>query len=366
MATLLSARAVLAVSFQRGATYLLALGFALAAPFCFGDGPDYFVLGVHPTGLLVIDSGTDQIVSQIPTKGRSPKEILPSPDGKHVYLTTDGRSKIEVVNLPQKKVEEVIDLAQPGTKVNIFGIALDRNVNRLFAHIRPVRELPDEYVALPPEIWSVDLSTHEKKKLMEAPASVVSLFTLADPNRLVAWGTDIYVIDIAKRQVVETHPMRTGLPPDQSPMDTLPFFNQYEQSGIVSMPYFATNPMTHKLVLGLVNMDLDTGKLEMFELGSPIPLYSSVVSPDRKRAYLVMNQLVVVDLTQGKIAEVRDTERTTYVVNLTRDGKKLYLPSAGPFVDVYDTQTLKLLHRIDLPGDPSSSQLRALPAGALQ
>jgi hypothetical protein len=81
---------------------------------------------------------------------------------------------------------------------------------------------------------------------------------------------------------------------------------------------------------------------------------------------MVMNQLVVVDLTQRKIAEVRDTERTAYVVNLTRDGKKVYLPSsAGPFVDVYDAQSLKLIRRIELPGDPSSSQLRALPPGAV-
>jgi hypothetical protein len=243
---------------------------------------------------------------------------------------------------------------------------VSRKGDRLFAHIRPVKQLPDEYVALPPEIWSVDLNTHAKKKIMDAPDGVVSLFVPADPNRLIAWGRNVYFIDLAQRRVVETVPLQTGLLPDQSPMDTLPFFSQYEQSGIVSMPYFATNPFTHNLVLGLVNMDVDTGKLDFMELGPPIPLYSSVVSPDRKRAYLVMNQLVVVDLTQRKIAEVRDTEGTTYVVNLTRDGKKVYLPSsAGPFVNVYDAQSLKRIHSIELPGDPSSSQLRALPPGAV-
>jgi DNA-binding beta-propeller fold protein YncE len=351
---------------DRRAERMIALGILLlAGSLCWGQDHDYFVLGIHPTGLLVIDSSRDEIVAQIPTKGRSPKEVVPSPDGKYVFLTTDGRAKIEVVNVPGRKVEEVIDLAQPGVKINIFGLAVNRKGDRLFAHIRPVKELPDEYVALPPEIWSIDLGTHEKKKIMDAPESVVSLFVPADPNRLIAWGRDIYIIDLAARRVVETVPMRTGLPPDQAPMDTLPFFTQYEQSGIVSMPYYATNPLTHKLVLGMVNMDVDTGKLDFMELGPAIPLYSSVISPDRKRAYMVMNNLVAVDLTQRKIAEVRDTERTTYVVNLTRDGKKVYLPSSGPFVDVYDAQTLKIIHRIELPGDPSSSQLRALPPGAV-
>jgi DNA-binding beta-propeller fold protein YncE len=345
----------------------IALGLLLlATSLGWSQDHDYFVLGIHPAGLLVIDTSRDEIVAQIPTKGRSPKEIIPSPDGKHVFLTTDGRAKIEVVNVPDRKVEEVIDLAQPGVKINIFGLAVSRKGDRLFAHIRPVKQLPDEYVALPPEIWSVDLNTHAKKKIMDAPDGVVSLFVPADPNRLIAWGRNVYFIDLAQRHVVETVPLQTGLLPDQSPMDTLPFFSQYEQSGIVSMPSFATNPFTHNLVLGLVNMDVDTGKLDFMELGPPIPLYSSVVSPDRKRAYLVMNQLVVVDLTQRKIAEVRDTEGTTYVVNLTRDGKKVYLPSsAGPFVNVYDAQSLKRIHSIELPGDPSSSQLRALPPGAV-
>jgi len=350
----------------RRAQSVIALGILLlAGSLCWGQDHDYFVLGIHPSGLLVIDSSRDQIIAQIPTQGRSPKEVVPSPDGKHVFLTTDGRAKIEVVNVPARKVEEVIDLAGVGRKVNIFGLAVSRKGDRLFAHIRPVKELPDEYVALPPEIWSIDLVTHEKKKIMDAPDAVVSLFVPADPNRLIAWGRDIYFIDLAEQRVVKTIPMRTGLPPDQGAMDTLPFFNQYEQSGIISMPYFATDPLTHKLTLGMANMEADTGKFELIELGPPIPLYSSVVSPDRKRAYMVMNQLVVVDLTQKKIVEVRDTERTKYVANITRDGKKLYLPSAGPFVDVYDTQSLKLTHRIELPGDPSSSQLRALPPGAL-
>ena len=43
------------------------------------------------------------------------------------------------------------------------------------------------------------------------------------------------------------------------------------------------------------------------------------------------------------------------MANISRDGRKLYLPSAGAFVDVYDTETLKLikLH----PADEESSQI---------
>ncbi len=325
---------------------------------------DVFVIGTHPNMLAVIDSSRDEIVAQIPTKGRNAKEVVPSPDGSRVYLTTEARQQIEVVNLVNRKVEDVIELAAPGTRLNIYGLAVSRKGDRLFAHVKQVKLLADEYRVLPPQIWSVDLRNHETRKIVEVPEGVVSLLAPADQNRLIAWGRDLYFIDLAQGRITGTIPLLSRNTPGQGQVDTLPFFLQYEQSGILSMPYYTDDPITKKDMMGLANLDVDTGKLELVELGNPIPLYSCVVSPERKRAYLVMNQLVVVDLEKKKIVAVRDVDRTSYVANITRDGKKLYLPSAGAFVSVYDTETLKLIKRITLPGDPSVSQLRAVPATA--
>src|SRR5581483_6748551 len=306
----------------------------------------------------------DEIVEQIQTKGRLPKELIPSPDGVHVYVTSEARHYIEVINLTTRKVEDTIELATPGTRLNIFGLAVSRKGDRLFAHVKQIKLLPDEFKVLPPEIWSIDIRTHEHKKILQMPEGVVALLAPKDENRLVVWGRDIYYIDLAQGRIVDTVPLATRNTPSQGPVDTLPFFIQYEQSGILSVPYYSHDPITNKDVFGMANLDVDTGKFELIELGTPIPLYSSVVSPDRKRAYMVMNQLVVVDLEQRKIIAVRDLERTKYVANITRDGKKLYLPSAGAFVDVYDTASLKLIKRFPMPGDPSVSLLRAVPVAA--
>lgn len=352
---------------RRNRFSVLGVLLLLAAPLARGQAlqrGDIFVIGTHPRTLVIIDSNRDEIVAQIPTKGRAPKEVVPSPDGTRVYLTTEARQNIEVVNVASRKVEDVIELAAPGTRLNIYGLAVSRKGDRLFVHVKVVKLLPDEFRPQPPQIWSVDLRNHEAKKILEVPEGVVSLFVPKDETRLIAWGRDLYYIDLAQGRIVDTVPLLTRNTPNQGPLDTLPFFIQYEQSGILSMPYYTSDPITKKDLMGLANLDIDTGKLDLMELGTPIPLYSSVMSPDRKRAYLVMNQLVVVDLEQKKVVAVRDLERTTYVANITRDGKQLHLPSAGAFVDVYDTETLKLIKRIALPGDPSVSQLRALPLTA--
>lgn len=114
--------------------------------------------------------------------------------------------------------------------------------------------------------------------------------------------------------------------------------------------------------MGLVNLDVATGKTDLVELGPPIPLYSAVVSPNRKRAYAVMNQLLAIDLDSKRVTQVVDLERTHYVANISRDGKRLFVSGASPFIHVYDTDTLKLVKTIELPGDPSVTSFRALPS----
>jgi len=111
-----------------------------------------------------------------------------------------------------------------------------------------------------------------------------------------------------------------------------------------------------------VNLDVNTGQVDVVELGSPIPLYSAVVSPDRRHAYAVMNQLLAIDLEKKRITQVTDLERTRYVANISRDGKRLFVSGAAPFIHVYDTATLQLTKTIELPGDPSVTSFRALPA----
>jgi hypothetical protein len=326
---------------------------------------DLFVIGIHPHSIVVIDSARDEVVAQIPTKGHSPKEMVPSPDGKRVYVTTEARQQIEVINLTTLAVEDVINLAAPGTRLNIFGMTLGRKADRLFVHVLQAKILPDEYRVLPPQIWSVDLRTHQTQKILELPEAVVSLLAPKDENRLIAWGRDLYYIDLAQKRIIGKIPLMSGDSPNRAALETLPFFLQYEQSGIVSIPYFTSDPILKKELMGLANLNVDTGKLELLDLGPAIPVYSSVISSDRKRAYLVMNQLIVVDLEGKKIVAVKNLERTKYVANISGDGKKLYLPSAGSFLDIYDTQTLQMIKRVSLPGDPGVSQFRSLPAAAM-
>jgi DNA-binding beta-propeller fold protein YncE len=337
------------------------LSFPALAP---AQESELYVVGVHPHGIVIFDGTRNEIVGQIQTRGRAPKELVPSPDGKFVYATTDGRAKLEVVNLETRAVDRVLELAPPGYRLTIYGVVLNSKGDRLYVHVKPVRQLIDRYVVDPPQVWSVDVASGKTQKIAEVPQGVAALALPRDERQLIAWGRDLYYIDLAKNRITSTFPLMNPTNPSAGAMNTLALFIQFERSGIFSIPYYTKDPITAKDLMGLVNLDVTNGKVDLVELGSPIPLYSAVVSPDRKRAYALMNQLLAIDLEQRRITQVTDLERTRYIANISRDGKRLFASGAAPFIHVYDTDTLKLVKTIELPGDPSVTAFRALPSGA--
>ncbi len=341
---------------------LLTILFSVTADLS-AQEPELYLVPMHPRSLLIFDGSRDAIIGEIQTRGRNPRELVSSPDGKRVYVTTESRTQVEAVNLQTRSVERVFNPAPPGHRLTIFGMTLSRKGDCLYLHVKPVRELQDEYKLDPPQILSLDLHTGKTQKVAEVPQGVGALVAMGD-GRIVALGRDLYYIDVNQGRIVDTLPLATVHQPDQGPLDMLAFFAQPERSRILSVPYYTTDPITGRDMYGIGNLDEETGTLDLIDLGRPpIPLYSTVVAPDRKRAYGVMAQLVAVDLQERKLLKVVDLEHTCYIINISRDGKKLYVSGAAHFIHVYDAETLKLLKTLDLPGDASIAFL-ALPSGA--
>lgn len=324
--------------------------------------PELYVVPIHPRSLLIFDGSRDEIVGEIQTRGRNPRELVSSPDGKWVYTITEGRTQVEAVSVTSRKVERVFNLVAQGRGLTIFGLAINRSGDRLYLHVKPVRQLADEYKVESPQIWSLDVQTGKTQKIAEVPQGVAALVVMGD-GRLAALGRDLYYIDIAQGRIVGTSPLMSSSQADQGPRDLLALFVQPERSGVFSVPYYTTDPITRRDLFGLADLDVETGRVDFVDLGRPpVALYSAVVSPDRKRAYAAMNQLISVDLEQRRLLKVVDLDHTIYVVNISRDGKKLYVSGAAPFIHVYDTGTLKLMKTLELAGDASIAFL-ALPPG---
>ncbi|MNR45632.1 hypothetical protein D3C85_1645010 [compost metagenome] len=80
-------------------------------------------------------------------------------------------------------------------------------------------------------------------------------------------------------------------------------------------------------------------------------LFSTVINPVRRNeAYTVYTQLAKTDVDTGKLIKRVDLDHTYYNVNVSTDGKELYIGGTVDDIAVYDSQTLEFKGKIKIPG----------------
>jgi WD40 repeat protein len=87
--------------------------------------------------------------------------------------------------------------------------------------------------------------------------------------------------------------------------------------------------------------------------------FSGVISPDRKYYYTVLNKIEKRDFKTNRVlATAEDLDKSYYTIQVSSDGKKVYLGGGGDTILIYDTDTMKLLKRLDTPGDAVLTHFR--------
>ena len=195
-----------------------------------------------------------------------------------------------------------------------------------------------------PVVAQFELATGKLLRSVEVPWGVAHLVSVKGGKMLYAFGKDLYKIDTSGSdlKVVETVPMF------DKGMNILPFWDYaFDNGGVASMNYY-----TEKF-MGLLLVDQQSGDIDDIVLkGEPAMAYSVVLAPDRKKAYAVMDDLTVIDLAKKTyVASVPIKEGTCYGVNVSADGRKIYVAGGGSTLTIFDAQTLKPLKVLQMASD---------------
>jgi hypothetical protein len=196
-----------------------------------------------------------------------------------------------------------------------------------------------------------------------------------DDKWLYAMGFDIYKMDPQTGEIVETLPLRNWTMENRSLPDVLDFWPLWDQTDIFSTPVFsvktdkdADDPAAYKT--GLLTLDLNTGKYEINDFeNTSVLIFSTVVSPNGKHAFGTYTQLSKIDLETHTLAARVDQDHTYYAVNISGDGKHVYVGGAACDVATYDPDTLKKTGQIFLPkgcGDQSTASMRMMQRETLK
>ena len=332
---------------------------------------DLILTAAKPNRLYVIDPATHALKSEIrvPDISGGIGTIVPSPDGRVAYLLVNRMESIVGVDLASGKVIFRADLSGPTERVkDFFGFTVTPDGRELIAYELPTKLLPSEYVVQEPRFVVFKTSDGLKAKVVRqypAPRRVHMLLMRPSGRSFYAVGFDLFEYDVSNGKLLGTRGIQNWQQPGHAQPDLLAFWPVSEPSGVFATPIYSeiqggkeAGPVT-----GLMTLDLASGALDYrdFETTSAL-IFSTVLAPDRKTAYGVYTTLTQVDVARGRLANRVPLDHTFYSVNISSDGRELFLGGTNCDVAFYDAATLEKKTVLKLPGcpDQSLSSLRVI------
>ena len=298
--------------------------------------------------LHIIDCDTDTVVKTVPYNDYIVNST-PSQDGKRYYMNS-WRS-IYVVDT---QTDQIIDTHEFWSDLNRVyiqpGIAVSVDGNYLyFSMIVAKKKLNVPRLnVMPPQFAVYDLKKRQIARSFDIPPCCNAVVTLRDdPDHVMLMAQDIFKLNVKDGKMTK---VKGVLHPEegQPGLNSLVIWNNWSPGdhGIFCNGVFSADG-------NLFYMMIDKkGNVSMLKGEDVVMVYSSVISPDKKYIYSVMDEVYKVDLQTGKtLAKDLSARGTCYAVALTADGKKLYVGPAGPDLTVYDTATMKRLGVIALKTD---------------
>jgi len=332
---------------------------------------DLLLTGAKPDRLFVIDASSRSVRAEHRVEGAEGQifTILVSPDQRTAYLLVARMERIVGVDIASGREVFRADLSSPQERVkDFFAMTLSPDGKELIAYEMPTRLEPSEYVVEEPRfaVFRTDAGLSAKPvRSFPAPRRVHMLLSRPSGKSFYALGFDLYEYGWHDGKLLGTRGVQKWDVPAHSQPDLLAFWPVTEPTGVFTSPIYTEVKQGADSVptTALMSLDLRSGALSYhdFEPLSAL-IFSSVLSPDRKHAYGVYTQLTSIDVQGSRLEKRVPLDHTFYDVNVSSDGREIYLGGTNCDVAFYDAATLAKKAVLKLPGctDQALSTLRVI------
>lgn len=337
-------------------------------------GREYIIAGAKPNLLFVVDPMAKKVVHRYEIPGDGPPyTIVPSPDGKIAYVLTNHMNGISGIDIDTGKVVFRTVLSTQDEMVRAMGgIAISRDGKEIYVQESATKLLPSEYRVEPARIavYSTAGGLDAKPvRSFETPRRIIMMMPSVDGKLLYALGWDLYAFDPKDGRLVSTQKVLHWDRPNSTKPDILDVWPLFEQSEVFSAPYFYTR--TDKKPgepgfarTGVLTLDLRSGAMKMKDFeDTAVVIFSTVVNPvNHDQVFGVYSTLSKIDAARGKLDRRLDLAHTYYAINVSSDGKYLYLGGAMSDIAVYTTSDMRKVAEIPLPeaGDMATASFRVV------
>jgi quinohemoprotein amine dehydrogenase beta subunit len=351
---------------------IVALIAAIAvAGFTGAHAGDVIITATKPDRLFFIDAASRSVRTEYKVEGAQGQifTTVVSPDQRTVYMLVDRMERVVGVDVASGKEVFRADLSSAGEQVKcFFAVAVTSDGKELIVYELPTRLLPSEYQVEEPRfaIYKTNAGLDAKPaRTFAAPRRVHMILTRPNGRSFYALGFDLFEYDLASGKLMNTRGIQKWDIPDHAQPDLLAFWPVTEPTGVFTSPVYTAVGAGGNAVptTALMQLDLKSGALHYqdFEPMSAL-IFSTVLSPDKHHAYGVYTTLSSIDVDEHRLEKRVPLDHTFYDVNVSSDGREIYLGGTNCDVGFYDSATLAKKAILKLPGcgDQTLSSLRVI------
>jgi WD40 repeat protein len=310
-------------------------------------GAKDFIYAPTSNELVIIDCDSDTIVDRVSYNDYIIHAAF-SPDGKRYYLNT--YHDIHVIDTDTNKLIETFKFSSELNKVTVLGFAVSEDGAKLYlscAIVKKKQNIPKLNV-LPPQLVVFDIKSGKMEKNYPIPFSVLGVLTFRkDPDHLLLMGLDVHRLNLKTGEVRKVMGLLNPEAGEEAKNSLVIWHNASPgDHGIF------TNPFYTEAGMGYIVVDRNSGEISTLAGKDVWFQYSTLVSPDKKYLYAVMDELIKIDMATGETVKAARVGRgTCYALSITADGKKIYVGPGGADISVFETENLELLGEIELAAD---------------
>jgi len=332
---------------------------------------EYLLTVSRPNQLHIIDTRTNKIARSCDLpKHATPGLMALSPDNTIAYVLVNGWEDVLGIDLRDCTRVFAAHQSQGDVRVKSFAsVAVSTDGKTLYTVQNRVRMHRSHFEALEPLLAVFNTADGlDAKPVRTFPVDRrITTIAATAQGKVILGGADIKQIDPANGTMETLVELQSWKLERWMTPDAFAMFNGGEQSNEYVMPYVTakfkddTNNMeTAEWWWGMTRINLATGKLEQEQFTPFEFIMFNVVSDPRDHniVYGVFNNLSKHDVAQKKMLKATDVDHTYYNINISGDGKRVYIGGTASDIAVYDTDTLKKITNIRMPGGMSASDLR--------
>lgn len=335
-------------------------------------GEEYLLTVTRPGQLHVIDVGTRAIVRScdIPGKFGSGAMAL-APDGRVAFVLSNMWEDVYGFDIRNCEIVFSAQQSAGNVKVKSFqSLAVSADGTELYTVQNPVRHLPDRFEVMEPRLAVFNIADGlNAQPVRTFPVNRrITKIAATHTGEVILGGADVEAIDPrtgATRVVTALANWDRG--PLWLPPDAFAMHSQGEHRNEYIMPYVTAkfdseewDFDTAEWWWGMSRVDLTTGEAEQMEIFPfEFIVFNFITDPqDPNILYGSFNTLSKHDIAKKETLAVQELEHTYYNLNISGDGRTIFVGGAASDISVHDAATLAKIGSIELPGDMSTSDLR--------